>query len=331
MKKSIAACFLLLFMNVVMMNCNNIGSTDGSDGASNNSVGNISSDSSTNGTDEQGNITSDTTWTSGSTHVIEREIVVKENVKLTVEPGTIISLNPYTQIFIDGTLNAQGTSLNHIIIKNEGTLGGGGLRFTSTSKSSIMRYVEIQNNGLSVDNGNLDIQYCKFINSKGGNNFWGFSANSNDGIGSYTISNCSLIGNNTSTYPYSYGISLAAATGKTININNCIITNHSNGIYLSTPATVILTGCSVINNTVYGIGTYSGIVTINNSNIYGNTTYDYQNLNTTNQNAKSNWWGTTNTTTINSKIYDKNDVSSYGTVDYSSYLSSEVKVTGCGW
>ncbi len=276
------------------------------------------------GADAQGNIISDTTWTAANgPYVLEKNIVVKSGVTLTLEPSASINLNPNTIIYIDGTLDAQGTASNHILFKKEGSVGGGEIYFSSTSTDSILRYCELQDNHFTLDANNVDIQYCKFINST---QTTGTPAifNPNFNLIALNISNCTFIGNNNSNSCGVY-VCLGGFSG---TLNNCIIQSFQRGIFAEN-SNLTITNSSVVAFSLFGISTITSTINITNSNIYGNSDIYYYNQNSADQIATNNYWGTT--TEIESKIYDHNDNPSFGTVDYSGYLSDPVTVSGCGW
>jgi hypothetical protein len=275
------------------------------------------------GADAQGNINSDTTWTAaGGPYTLEKNIVVKSEATLTIEPNTAVHLNPNTIIYIDGKLDAQGTASNLILFKKEGTVGGGQIFFTSTCTGSVLRYCELQDICLAIDTDNVDIQFCKIINSIDGMGkfaIWAPGANSI----TLSISNCTFIGNGD-------GWGVLSNTGSLSGVfNNCIIQLFYSGISLSS-GNLTITNSSILNNAYIGISTYNFVI-ITGSNIYGSNFFDYYNQSYDDQTATGNYWGTTTPSEIDSKIFDKNDLPAIGTVDYSGYLSSPVTVTGCGW
>jgi hypothetical protein len=83
-------------------------------------------------------------------------------------------------------------------------------------------------------------------------------------------------------------------------------------IYLST-ITGFTTGIKVNTN---------GNLSITNSNLSNNATYNIQNASTNNLTATQNWWGTSNTTDIAKLLWDKNDDINVGTISFTSQLSS---------
>jgi parallel beta-helix repeat protein len=75
------------------------------------------------GTNVNGKISSDTTWTkAGSPYTFTGPVAVMSGVTLTVEPGATINLATY-YLQINGTLNAKGTSSDKIMFSG----GGGGM------------------------------------------------------------------------------------------------------------------------------------------------------------------------------------------------------------
>lgn len=74
-------------------------------------------------------------------------------------------------------------------------------------------------------------------------------------------------------------------------------------------------------NTAIKINTNSTL-TVDSTNFDYNSVYNIQNLSASNISARNNWWGTTDATTIASKIYDYYDNINYGIVDFSTSLTS---------
>jgi hypothetical protein len=62
-----------------------------------------------------GTLTGDTTWTADNVYVINGDLVVPENIKLTIEPGTVVKLKGRGSIFIRGILDARGQAGNRIV------------------------------------------------------------------------------------------------------------------------------------------------------------------------------------------------------------------------
>ena len=65
------------------------------------------------------------------------------------------------------------------------------------------------------------------------------------------------------------------------------------------------------------------VLTIQNSSIHDNDTYNIENLSAEDINATENWWGTIDVAEIKAKIWDYNDDINYGEVIFSPLLMSE--------
>lgn len=127
-----------------------------------------------------------------------------------------------------------------------------------------------------------------------------------------------------------YGASFEASTGI---LNNTSLTSNSVGLSI-TGGSPVLNACTIADNStgVYAKGSlvvgYSANPVVNNSVFINNTSWNYyvtskyygmaDILDTTN-----NWWGTTDTAVIDSKIYDDLDYGSLNTiVDYNPVLTT---------
>ncbi len=79
---------------------------------------------------------------------------------------------------------------------------------------------------------------------------------------------------------------------------------------------------STIKDNAIGIDIENAnVVTIGSSNIYNNATYNIKNASVENIAATNNWWGTTDTATIDNTIYDYYDNINFGVIDYSNNLT----------
>jgi hypothetical protein len=82
---------------------------------------------------------------------------------------------------------------------------------------------------------------------------------------------------------------------------------------------VIVTNSTIKENSIGIDIENANTITISDSNIYGNTSYNVKNSSVENITATDNWWGTTNTNTIESKIYDYYDNINFGIINYSNF------------
>ncbi|MFH1168123.1 MAG: hypothetical protein V1852_29250, partial [Pseudomonadota bacterium] len=87
-------------------------------------------------TNVSGSISSSTTWTlAGSPYILTGDITINAGVTLTIEPGAVVRLGDNMSLWVNGTLNAVGTSSSYIT-------------FTGTTESpDWWRVISIQNAG----------------------------------------------------------------------------------------------------------------------------------------------------------------------------------------
>ena len=85
---------------------------------------------------------------------------------------------------------------------------------------------------------------------------------------------------------------------------------------------VIISNATVKNNSVGIDISNANVISISNSNIYNNTTYNIKNSSIKTITATNNWWGSIDTSIINSKIYDYYDNINLGNVNYTNYFNS---------
>lgn len=224
-------------------------------------------------------ISTDTTWTiSNSPYVVEGNVLVNQNVNLTIQPGVIIKFDEDIYLRVDGTLYAVGTESQMITFtsNNKSPAPGdwGGLRFESTSVNSILKYCIIEygdgTNGGGINNAakDLKISYCRIENNY---------ANEGGGIfnsGAITLVYSEILGN--SVYASGAGIS---NTGSLDIIHNTFSNNYagaSGGGIMITDGSVTIINSIFFNNSAGEVGgggaIYSGGSVIMSSNIVSNNT-----------------------------------------------------------
>ncbi len=298
-------------------------------------------------TDVTGIITADTTWTkANSPYTLTGPVRVNNGVTLTIEPGVTVVLDYYIEV--NGTLCARGSNTDPIYINatlEDSLYNEGYITFTQFSSNwdeetgsgciienavltstlvSIHSFTKINNNTLA---GNIVMHYI--IDAESGvisNN----TVKVDYGCG-ICCSGDALVSDNTVIGGVWGGIFVPA--GSPIiqrnlvkdNVGSATSVGEGGGILLRLASgyqtTPLIQNNTIVNNEV-GITINSGVTpTIANNNIYNNEHNVY--LKTAdNISATYNWWGTTDTQTINQTIHDfKNDFN-LGTVDFVPFLDA---------
>ncbi|MEN8134200.1 MAG: right-handed parallel beta-helix repeat-containing protein [Thermodesulfobacteriota bacterium] len=183
---------------------------------------------------EGGTISQDTYWSNSDVHHVTSSVTVVDQVKLTIEPGTIVKFAPGRNLTVKGTLLADASGADQIVftsIKDDkygGDSNGDGGATTATAGSW---------DRLNFVNGSPDSILANVLVSYGGS---GGSGN--------------IYMNNTD-----------------VTIKNSVITAGSSyGIYthISTP---LISWNTITNNSSHGIYTYNENPVIENNTITGNT------------------------------------------------------------
>lgn len=120
---------------------------------------------------------------------------------------------------------------------------------------------------------------------------------------------------------------------------HCNIHNNNIGIQPRFGRNATVQGSSIKNNNIgIVLGSYDNCCdsTIHNNDIAFNTVYNLMNLANINVHVENNWWGTTESSEIDAKIYDVFDDASVGEAIYRPYLTKPISfeltvtVTGNG-
>jgi len=260
-----------------------------------------------NATYVEGLITQDTVWTLvDSPFVVSKDVTVCPNVTLTIEPEVEVRFGGSFSLIVEGRLVAKGTKEKMITFtsnKNEPEAGDWGtINFTGKQSSLFLHcIIEYGTNGITVENGVLNIQRSLVVNNAmsgiyiaGGSQVhvqYNNITSSGDGI--------TLAGNLTSEINIQQnrillnkqsGILLAAdAYDNTLILNNALSENHY-GFYVSTNTITFITRNYISNNTIgifYGEGKDH---TAYFNDIYDNSLGMDVSLNTA-VNAEHNYWG----------------------------------------
>ena len=261
-------------------------------------------------TEVSGIISTDNTWTAtNSPYIVTGNILINQNINLTIQPGVMVKFKNNTYLRIDGTLYAVGSELQMIIFTSNEIVPApadwSGLRFKNTSKKCLLKYCIIKYSGGDIYGGGIKNEADNLIlspsiidnnsvsgqgggihnlgkitieNSTISNNFatsLGGGIN-NDEQATLIIRNSKIINNN-STY---YGGGICNYYEATAIITNTIISNNianpetreGGGIYNC--GSITIKDCKISNNIATGNGgglLIYGSAIIENSRIYGNS------------------------------------------------------------
>jgi hypothetical protein len=232
---------------------------------------------------QQEDITSNTTWSKSDSPVeIYGNVTVKNNATLTINAGVEVHF-----MYITGDGGFRDGSELYIADGKLVVYGtqASPVRFTSGNGAKSRG-----DWGCIVVEGDnvLNLNHCVIEYAKAGLIFWNLSQSAN------------II----------------------TNVNYCIVQNCSEVgmlFYDSSPSI----NYNSIKYNYYGIQTQNwSSPMINYNDIYNNDLYNFRNISRTNEDATSNWWGTTDKDRIASKIYDYNDDHTYGLVDFQPFRDS---------
>jgi len=302
-------------------------------------------DYSSSGTSVGGIISQNTTWTlENSPYFFVDTVTVARNATLTIEPGVTVDID-FWSMRVEGTLRAIGNETHRIKIKAlERQLD---YQWRIYFADSSTPWDEVTGTGCVIEYAGINF-WCLPSGIHGGAPK--ISSNLIDFTGSLAIATGGIISNNTIIGGY-HAIGAMGDALVLFNIIDCMETAISIGSTADSPRITwnFIRGCwngiifsggwtgipTVANNTV--VDCRNGIsfpdylnpegldrVSILYNNIYGNA-YAVEvgkkdpriTINVT-----YNWWGTTNTSLIDEKIYDQKDDRRLSLVNYMPILSS---------
>src|SRR5690606_37434216 len=184
----------------------------------------------------------------------------------------------------------------------------------------------IKINNCTVENTDFSIGCCganlEFLNSSITNSSIG-EGNGNPKVGPVIITESEIINSplnlpaarvevNSSTINYDSPNGLIFGNGifecSKITGNNAGVAMRITGYDGYNIGNSVLISNAIIKDNSVGVDIENAnIVTMSNTNIYNNTTYNIKNASVENISANNNWWGTANTTQIESLIHDYYD------------------------
>jgi hypothetical protein len=240
------------------------------------------------GTQVGGILSSNTTWTTAnSPYTLTNTLQIPDDINLTIEPGVTVTIqsSDTTMFLINGVIQAHGNLTNKIIFD-----GNGNSNFFKTNHP--------------VSKGFVDLDYCIIRNGQSA--FWF------DNTGSFNLTNSEL--SNLSQSSYLWYPSQDTFIEYNAFTNTAGIKIGTDDFSSQSPGAVYIRYNLFNSNQgiiVNNYASYGSSKTIVNNNSFTNTAgiiLEVEKTATTaDMDASQNYWGTTNTTIIDSMIYDKND------------------------
>jgi len=282
-------------------------------------------------------IREDTVWTKEKSPILlNMNVVVRSDVKLTIEAGVEIKADPRVMILVSGNLNADGTADEPIRFSPSQEDGKwDGIQFLKGSFDYDSEEV-IRGHGCSLDyvvvegtdTGVTCVKSSPHItNSLFRNNNTGVSARDDSNP---LIQNNKFLDNVTAIYCYNSSSPLIS--------QNTIIGEEGRGVRVET-----YSNPEIVGNLIFGrgqtwwVGVYvkhSSAPKINNNAIYSNGRYELElDQKTPSQaspdiDATNNWWGIPDKVTIGKRIKDKNDFPNLGLVKFEPFKTEKLTKVG---
>ncbi len=235
----------------------------------------------------KGNITSNTTWSSGK-YMLSGDVGVANGVTLTINSGVTV-YHDSGSLIVAGALVTNGTSLSRV-------------QFTTLPSSSIGQAAQKSGNIKFSNSVNSSINYTTIENVSG-------VSIQLDGDSVVPIRNTIFRNNYTvisDTYGYQY-----------MDIRNCTFTDNTNVFSgIRTSNADILNNHFENNTNIFEYGYFGGTVNITGNNFINSTLVFKADEGQSTINMINNWWNTTDTGVIGRMIYDTNDLVTLKTVNY---------------
>jgi subtilisin family serine protease len=278
-----------------------------------------------------GIINSNTTWTNDRVYVVTGNVLVNSGVTLTIEPGTTIKFEPEKSMRIDGTLIARGTATQRIIFTSNTTNPPDygdwvGLQFTSSAT--------FDSDGNYVEGNIIEYAIVEYANGVYG---WGAIVGGvyvHYATIQYTpcaVRNAVI---DASTIRYNGTGAVLEGVGSELR-GSYVISNDSGAL-------IVRGGARAISNTLMyndggicdgGMGPMIGVVCLEqndgdeidgfegNNLLHNLEEYDLNVNCGSDVDVANNYWGTTDTNTIDGLIWDQNDNFDRGRAIYQPILT----------
>lgn len=251
-------------------------------------------------------ITGNVNWR--GTIVIAGDVIIEQKSRLVIEPGTKVLFEPNQdlaksgsdktrcEIIVRGTLIARGLPGRKIIFSSNSSAPRMGdwysIEFLHIRTGTLLEYcvIEYAHNGITIKNSNIIVNNCEL------------RYNYHAGIRTEVKANPEI--KNSIISENGYAGLICELGSKPVLTNNLISLNRIGVVAfsLSQPN---------LGNMAPGENYNPG-----RNNIFNNEEFNFYNHSNKKIFAENNYWGDENITSIALKLYDKNDNSKYGNVDY---------------
>lgn len=243
-------------------------------------------------------ISKDTTWTGNV--VLDDQYQIAPGVTLTIAAGATVSAVDWrAEIQVFGTLQVAGTATNRV------TFNGVSSLFGQKSQDGV----------INIDNADLI-------------NVW--SIGNNGGHGTLRVTNSYL--ENSNIYAW-YNNPGALISKNIFNSSEVTVYNYSGALDISNNLFFGSPGGNPANEYISLQAASSSVSVVGNSFLGSAPGIASKDLNRSGQTvyAEGNWFGSSDSTLINTKILDSSDNLTYGKVDYSHSLAAASPQTPTGY
>lgn len=280
-----------------------------------------------------------------SPFLVQTDLVISPNGKITVEPGVVLQFADDVALEVRGTLMANGTKTDSITFTSHtGSAKGKWSGITiinpqggnASFKYANFRYAAIAVAETCCGGGQVSITHASFRGNVTA--IGGYSGRATPVDSCYFSGNTSAItaadkaidhsifdGNdyglcetervNVSNSTFTNHVEVALSGGRG-TVNNCVIENNSTGIRSVYEGFTVTN--SIVSNNVLGIEltTEGPMAPVMDNTICNNTSYNIKNNGSNDGSLYNNCWCTTDSTTVENKIYDVLDDATKGMISY---------------
>lgn len=274
----------------------------------------------------QGVISQNTVWTlENSPYLVVDNILIESGISLKIEQGVIVRFTQNKFVQVMGDLQATGTKENPVLFTAN----------IANSDSGFWGPIKIGLAGEYERGGNITLEYCKIEYGKG-INIEAQVFHESD-FNNFAIKNCVFEKNSLGIY--------AHRPGPNSYVKNSIFTDNVVGIYIGWDIKYIQNPKNIDvvynifknNNIGLQVASYGGIppdpehhstLQVKWNIFLQNRKYNLEMKYKDDLVVTDNWWGTTDTSIIDSKIYDYSDDFEKGRAIYTPFATSEFAKAG---